>query len=114
MNNIFESTDNRPEKRKKLIEGLRDKGIENEGTVKLLQEWMIEQEEKVERAGATLEARVNFEFEQAMIYKEAGYFEEALDALYDILDMVEQENNSTLEEKIRKEIEIINNTDESY
>jgi|GEM_PF-1203546 len=113
MNEMPESINDELEKRKKLVEELWNKGIEDEEVKEMLQKWTIEQEEKVERAGATLGARVNFELERAKVYRDAGYLDDALDTLYDTLDMVEQENNRELEEKIRGEIETINNIDEN-
>lgn len=96
-----------PDKRKELVKGLREKGIEDGEVREALNAWTIEQEEKVEAAGGAAEARIGFEIARAKLYVEGDYIEEALDTLYEALYVVQQEGRNEFEEKLRKEIALL-------
>ncbi len=96
-----------PDKRKELINGLREKGIENPEVLSALNAWTIEQEEKVETAGNTPEARVKLEIDRAKLYAESDYIDEALDTLYDALYIAQSEGLYDFEGEIRKEIRVL-------
>ena len=99
-----ESSEDEKLLRDQVVDGLRSSGIENPEVKEKLIEWTIKQEEKVESAGRTVEARVNFEIERARLYHESGYGGEALETLEAVLYVAEQEKRDDLAEKISDEI----------
>lgn len=58
---------------KELISGLRERGIEDAAVREALNAWTLEQEEKVEAAGRTPEARIGFEIDRVRLYAEGEY-----------------------------------------
>ena len=106
MSEEIESGSNESEKllRDQVIDGLRSGGIEDSEVNKKLIEWTIKQEERVESAGRTVEARVNFEIEKAKLYFEGGYTDESFETLNFALYVAEQEKRDDLAEKISDEI----------
>ena len=106
MSEEIELGSNESEKllRGQVVDGLRSGGVEDQEVKEKLIEWVIKQEEKVESAGRTVEARVNFEIEKAKLYFEGGYIDEALKTLNLALYVAEQENRDDLAEKISDEI----------
>ena len=96
-----------PDKRKELVKGLRERGIDSKEVREALDVWTIEQEKKVEAAGRTPEARIGFEIERAKLYAEVGFIDEALNTLDDALYLTQEEGVGLLERKIRQEIAII-------
>ena len=83
---------------------MREKGIEDLEVKEKLIQWTIKQEEKVESAGRTVEARVCFEIERARLYFDGGYMGEAWETLEAALIMAEQENQNELIRKIHDEM----------
>jgi len=106
MSEKIESESDKNEKllRDQVVDGLRSGGIEDSEVNKKLIEWTIKQEERVESAGRTVEARVNFEIEKAKLYFEGGYIDEAFETLDAVLYVAEQENRNDLIEIISDEI----------
>lgn len=96
-----------PDKRKELVKGLRERGMESKEVREALVAWTIEQEEKVTASGRTPEARIGFEIERAKLYAEGDCIDEALDTLYDALYLAQEEGVELLERRIRKEIAIV-------
>lgn len=94
-----------PDKRKELVVGLKEKGIENPEVLEALNVWTAERERIVEGFGNTPEARLGFEVDRAKLYADGGYRDEALDMLHEALYVAQQENRPQLEERIRKEID---------
>lgn len=90
--------------RDQVVDGLKSGGVENPEVKEKLIEWTIKQEEKVELAGRTVEARINFEMEKAMLYFEGGYADEAFETLDAALYVAEQEDRDDLADKISNEI----------
>lgn len=99
-----ESNENEEFLKGQIIDGLKSKGVEDPEVKKKLTEWTIKQEEKVELAGRTVEARINFEMERALLYFEGGYVDEALETLDAALCVAEQEDRGVLVKKINDEI----------
>ena len=106
MSEEIESGSNKNEKllKDQVVDGLRSGGIEDSEVKEKLIEWTIKREEKVESAGRTVEARVNFEIEKAKLDFEGGYIDEAFETLDAVLYVAEQENRNDLIEIISDEI----------
>lgn len=90
--------------RSQIVEGLRSLGVEDPEVKEKLIEWTVKQEEKVESAGRTVKARVDFEIERARLYFDGGYMDEAWEALEAALLMAEQESRDDLIRKTHDEM----------
>lgn len=96
-----------PNERVELIRRMREKGLESEEALRALNTWTAGRERMVEALGRTPEARLGFEVDRAKLYADAGYIDEALDTIYDALHVAQQEGETELEERIRKEIVLL-------
>ena len=76
-----------------IAHAIRTFGFENPDARKLLDEWIIGQEQYVESVG-TREAQLDFEIGRAELYFNAGLKEQALEALEDAGYIALEENMS--------------------
>lgn len=96
------------EAERQLIQALREKGVEDPETRALLQKWAEGEETKAEAATqARVEASIAFERKRAKLYLEAGFVNEALDALEDARMQAHQIQNQELYNVIMAEMDRI-------
>lgn len=96
------------EAEQKLIQALREKGVEDQEVRALLQQWVEGEEAKAEAATEQrVEASIAFERRRAKLYYDAGYLNEALGALEDARMQAHQIQNQELYDAIMAEMDRI-------
>lgn len=93
---------------REFVEGLRSRRIDDPELYKLLKIWTEQEEKKVEN---NPEAAIRFNIRRGKLYAEAGYIEEALDALEGARRQASDEQRTELYNEIMLEMDKIEEDD---
>lgn len=88
----------------KLIQLLKEKGVEDPETKELLTAWTMEQEQQVEESKDP-EAPIQFNLKRARLYFEAGYVDEAYENFEAARTQAHQEGRDELLQTIDDEMD---------
>lgn len=88
----------------KLIQSLKDNGIENPETKELLLAWTQEQEQRAEKSNDP-EASIKLNLQRARLYFNAGYIDEAYENFEAARTQAHQENKDKLLQAIGDEMD---------
>lgn len=93
--------------KQRVVEALRQKGLEDPESIQLFTEWAKKQEAQVESAGSVEQSReiqIRFEIERADIYNDAGFKSEAAVALEDARTIASNEGLDSLQKEIEQKL----------